>query len=279
MESIPQPLLPTAPAAPYIGGKRNLSRRIIDRQRDIPHTIYVEPFVGMGGIFLRRPWRSPSEVINDLSGDVSNLFRVLQRHYEALMDMLRWQLTCRADFERLRQAEPSTLTDLERAARFLYLQRTAYGGKVVGRNFGVSRGLPGRFDTAKLGPMLADIHERLSGVVVEQLPYADLVRRYDSPPTLFYFDPPYWGSEGDYGPIFSPAEFERLAELLRGVRGRWLMSINDTPGVRALFTSPGVDVEEVVVSYRISGEATQARELILAGVAASRSLKEALGGS
>lgn len=95
---------PAAPVAPYLGGKRNLARRIIERLQTIPHQCYAEPFVGMGGVFLRRPFRARAEVINDRSRDVATLFRVLQRHYTPFLDMLRWQLTSRADFEALAEA-------------------------------------------------------------------------------------------------------------------------------------------------------------------------------
>ena len=54
MESLMTDVQPVSPAAPYLGGKRNLARRIVAMLRDIPHRTYVEPFVGMGGIFLRR---------------------------------------------------------------------------------------------------------------------------------------------------------------------------------------------------------------------------------
>ncbi|MGH3267134.1 MAG: DNA adenine methylase, partial [Trebonia sp.] len=103
---------PAVPVAPYLGGKRNLARRVIERLRAIQHVTYVEPFVGMGGIFLRRLWRAQAEVINDISQDVTNLFRVLQRHYVPLMDMLRWQVASHAEFEHLAAAVPDTLTDL-----------------------------------------------------------------------------------------------------------------------------------------------------------------------
>jgi DNA adenine methylase len=182
------PLTPAAPAlpvAPYLGGKSRLAKRIVERLQAIPHDTYIEPFVGMGSVFLRRPFRAKAVVINDISGDVASLFRVLQRHYVALMDMLRWQITSRAEFERLIAANPDTLTDLERAARFLYLQRTAFGGKIAGRNFGVSVRRPGRFDVTKLGPVLEAVHERLAEVVIERLPYADLIQRYDRPGSLF----------------------------------------------------------------------------------------------
>lgn len=95
MEHFLTPAAPAMPPAPYLGGKRALARRIIERLAATPHRTYVEPFVGMGGVFLRRPFRAHAEVVNDVSADVSNLFRILQRHYVALMDLLRWQVTSR----------------------------------------------------------------------------------------------------------------------------------------------------------------------------------------
>ncbi|MCG5029634.1 hypothetical protein L0M97_13620, partial [[Ruminococcus] torques] len=78
-------------------------------------------------------------------------------------------LTSRAEFARLLAQRPETLTDLERAARFLYLQRLTFGGKVRGQSFGIDTKGPARFDTTKLGVTLEAIHERLSGVWIECL--------------------------------------------------------------------------------------------------------------
>jgi DNA adenine methylase len=71
-------IAPTRPAAGYVGGKRNLARRLVARINDVPHDCYVEGFVGMGGVFFRRDRRPPAEVINDLSEDVTTFFRILQ---------------------------------------------------------------------------------------------------------------------------------------------------------------------------------------------------------
>lgn len=246
------PARPAAPVAPWQGGKRNLARRIIDRLGAIPHQTYAEPFIGMGGVFFRRPFRARAEVINDLSRDVATLFRILQRHYVPFLEMIRWRLTSRAEFERLAAENPETLTDLERAARFLYLQRTAWGGKVTGQNFGVQADGPARFDVTRLGTILEAVHERLAGVVIECLPWDELLRRYDRPGTLFYLDPPYWGSEGDYGAgMFGRADFDRLAACLAGLKGRFVLSLNDHPGVREVFG--GFKLEEVETSYSIAG--------------------------
>src|SRR5262245_12391857 len=92
------PARPARPPAPWIGGKRNLADTVIACIEKVPHEIYAEPFVGMAGIFLRRPFKAQAEVINDINREVATLFRVLQRHYVPFMDMLKWQLTSRAEF-------------------------------------------------------------------------------------------------------------------------------------------------------------------------------------
>ncbi len=195
----PRSVQPTQTPAPYIGGKRKLAKRITAIIETIPHTTYAEVFLGMGGIFLKRRQAPKAEVINDLSGDVANLFRILQRHYPQFMDVLRFQITSRREFDRLSASDPATLTDLERAARFLYLQRVAFGGKVNGRNFGVDAGRGGRFNLTTLAPLFDEVHQRLAGVVIESLTWQKLIERYDRPETLFYLDPPYFGNETDYG--------------------------------------------------------------------------------
>ncbi|MAN10933.1 MAG: DNA methyltransferase [Sphingobium sp.] len=258
------PIAPVRPVAGYIGGKRALAKTLVPMIGATPHECYVEPFVGMGGVFFRRDRRPKAEVINDISADVANLFRLLQRHYQQLLDVLKWQIASRAEFERLLSVDPATLTDLERAARFLYLQRMAFGGKVMGRSFGTSTSGGARFDLSKLVPMLEDVHERLAGVAIERLPYHRLIPRYDRPHTLFYLDPPYWGCTDDYGcNVFSAADFERLSTLLKAVQGRFILSINDVPEIRELFS--WADIRSVGLNYRVSGKVTAASELIIVG--------------
>jgi DNA adenine methylase len=263
---------PVKPAAGYIGGKKQLAKAIVACIERIPHETYAEPFVGMGGVFLRRRRPAKGEIINDRSGDVATFFRILQRHYVPFMDLLKWQITGRQEFERLKASDPSTLTDLERAARFLYLQRTAFGGKVAGRNFGVDP-VRARFNVAKLAPMLDELHERLAGVTIECLPWPEFIARYDRPGTLFYLDPPYWGSEGDYGAgLFERSEYAHMAEVLRGLKGRFILSINDVPEIRKAFAGFALRPVRLIYSLSRSAAAHPARELII--TRRNRSAKE-----
>ena len=105
---------------------------------------------------------------------------------------------------------------------------------------------------------LADLHDRLCGVVIEQLGYADFIRRYDRPGMLFYLDPPYWGCEDDYGvEVFGRDDFARLAAQLGGIRGKFILSLNDTPGVRECFAQFRMVTADT--TYTVGGGAASKR--------------------
>ncbi|WP_294301867.1 DNA adenine methylase [uncultured Sphingomonas sp.] len=260
------------PPAPYLGGKRNLAKRLCAIIETVPHHSYIEPFVGMGGVFLRRSTPAAAEVINDLSGDVANLFRVVRRHYEPFVDEFRWLMASREEFDRQKQLDPRSLTDIERAVRFLYLQRLTFGGKVDGRTFGVRKDQSSRIQLSKLRADLRALSRRLERVTIEQLDYADLIRRYDSPKALFYLDPPYDETDG-YGLVFGRDRYVQLAEQLRGIRGSFLMSINATDFIRETFRD--FRIEEVETTWTVSAAGgSRVTELIIAGGAAAISALE-----
>lgn len=122
-----------SPIIPWLGGKRRLADIIIPR---FPaHTCYVEVFAGGAALyFLRTP--AKVEVINDVNGDVVNLYRVVQNHLEEFVRQFKWSLSSREIFKWLQDTPPETLTDIQRAARFFYLQQHCFGGKVEGQTWG-----------------------------------------------------------------------------------------------------------------------------------------------
>lgn len=270
------PLKPAIPVAPYIGGKSKLAQLIIEQIESVPHTTYAEAFIGMGGVFLRRPFYAKCEIINDFNRDVANLFRVLQTHYVPLLEYLKWQVTARDEFERLMKLDPTALTDIQRAARFLYLQKLAFGGKVTGRNFGMIYDGPARFDVTKLVPILEIVHDRLSRVIVECMDYKDFIKRYDRPETLFYLDPPYYGNEGDYGKdMFGREEFKAMASLLSDLKGMFILSLNDRPEVRQVFSE--YNIYPVSTTYTLAGAGSkkQVGEVLITNVKLKNMTKSA----
>lgn len=254
---------PLSGLAPWVGGKRHLARRLVARIEAIPHLCYAEPFIGMGGVFLRRASRVESEAINDWSRDVATLFRVVQRHPRSLFEEIGWRTASRDDFVRLAHADPEALTDIERAARFCFLQYNAYGGKPNCASFGRSALRRSRWDPARIEAHLREVSRRLAGVVIDRLPYDEFIRRWDRPTTLFYCDPPYWGCEDYYGKgLWGRDDFARLAASLQTIKGRFILSINDRAEIRELFSWAQISQEPV--TYKVAGT-KRVIELVISG--------------
>jgi len=264
MNTIDSVSVAPVPLAPWVGGKRNLARRLIARIEAIPHTLYAEPFIGMGGVFLRRPRPAKVEAINDKATEVANLFRVVRRHPAALAEELSCQLVSRAEFRRLLATPPETLTDIERAARFLLLQRLGYGGQPGTTSFPARRHTPDSLDASRLRSMIMAVHQRLARVTIEQLDWPQFLHAYDHPQALFYLDPPYWGCEDIYGPnLFTRADFAHLAEALAQLKGRFLLSLNNHPEIHRLFAQFRIDEERV--TYTVAGKPKAVVELVISG--------------
>jgi len=215
----------------YIGGKRALAKRVIALFPK--HTTYVEAFAGGAQVFFGKE-PSKVEVLNDRDGEIVNFFRICQTHYEELLRYLRFMLVSRTWFEILRATDPATLTDIQRAARTLYLLKGSFASLVVHPNYHWHVVQPPGFNPERLPELIENTHKRLARVQIECLPYEEVLKRYDRPTTLFYCDPPYWGKQL-YQYNFSKTDFEKLAERLGGIRGKFVLSLNDLPEVRALF--------------------------------------------
>jgi len=237
----------TKPIFPWIGGKRKLAENILPLFPD--HQCYVEPFCGAAAIyFMKRP--SDVEVLNDINGDIINLFRIVKYHLEELYKQFKWALTSRQNWEWLKATPVETLTDVQRAARFLYIQKLTFGAKADGQAFGTATTSRPRFNIFTLEQDLADAHFRLANTTIEHLNWRKVVKKYDKPHTLFYCDPPYWQTEG-YGVKFAWEQYEALAEAARSIQGSLILSINDHPDIRLLFKDfPAVEVE---YKYTVGG--------------------------
>ncbi|MEO4030675.1 DNA adenine methylase [Chromobacterium vaccinii] len=220
-----------SPIIPWIGGKRRLADRLLPLFP--PHSCYVEVFCGGAALFFLRPQPAACEIINDVNGDLVNLYRVVQHHLEEFVRQFKWALSSRQVFAWLQETRPETLTDIQRAARFFYLQQHAFGGKVAGQSFGTSTTAP-TVNLLRIEENLSAAHLRLAGVTVENLDWRRCIERNDREHAFFYLDPPYWQTEG-YGVPFPFGEYEAMAEIMRSVRGRVMVSINDHPDIRRAF--------------------------------------------
>lgn len=246
------------PIIPWIGGKRRLADRIIPQFP--PHKCYVEVFAGGAALYFMRP-PADVEVLNDVNGELINLYRIVQNHLEEFVRQFKWALSSREVFKWLQDTPPETLTDIQRAARFFYLQQQAFGGKVDGQSWGTATTAP-PVNFMRIEENLSAAHLRLSGAYIENLDWFKCMERYDRPHTLFYLDPPYWQTAG-YGVEFEFEQYEKMAELMGRLQGRAILSLNDHPDIRRVFSA--FQMESTGIQYIVGGggRAADRRELII----------------
>lgn len=247
-----------APIIPWLGGKRRLADRILPLFPK--HSCYVEPFAGGAALLFARPEPAKVEVLNDINGELVNLYRVVQHHPEEFVRQFKWALTSRQVFAWLKETRPETLTDIQRAARFYYLQQNCFSGKIEGQTFGTATTAPPGLNLMRLEESLSAAHLRLASAYIEHLSWRDCVKRYDRAHTLFYLDPPYWGTAG-YGVEFGLPEYEALADAMRTMRGKALLSINDHPKMREVFA--GFRTRALDTRHIVSGGAGVPRRELL----------------
>ncbi len=246
-----------SPIIPWIGGKRRLAKRILPLFP--PHTCYVEPFAGAAALFfMKEP--SKVEVLNDVNGDLVNLYRVVQNHLEEFIRQFKWALSSRTIFEWEKMKHPDTLTDIQQAARFYYLQKLTFGGSAQSKSFGYATTAPPKLNLLRIEEDLSQAHLRLTRATIEHLDWIDVIRRYDRPHTLFYCDPPYWGTAG-YGVEFPLDEYRKLADCARDVSGKMIISVNDIPEMREAFD--GFPFESVPIGYTAGTGVAKRSELII----------------
>ena len=235
------------PIVPWIGGKRRLAKHILPLFPE--HECYVEPFAGGAALFFMKE-QSDVEVLNDINSDLVNLYRVVQHHLEEFVKQYKWALISRQMYAWLKMTRVEPLTDIQRAARFYYLQKMGFGGKVSGQTFGTATTTPPRFNLNRIEEELSIAHLRLSRTYVEHLPWVDCVTKYDRSHSLFYCAPPYWGTEG-YGVDFGLEQYAVMADLARSIKGKMIISVNDIPEMHQVFC--GLKVQRVEISYSVGG--------------------------
>ncbi len=243
----------------YIGGKSKLSKTIIGMMPE--HKAYCEVFAGAGWVFFRKE-PSKYEVINDLDGELVCFYRVLQNHLEEFLRQFKWLLSSREWFKDWQcQQAAGGLTDIQQAARYYYLQRHSFGGRVRSRTFGAGPLHSPRINLLRIEEELSEVHLRLAGVVIENLPWSDFIVRYDRDQTFFYLDPPYYKAPY-YNHNLGKEDYIEMATILGRLKSRFILSINDHPEMREVFEK--FKIKEVSLNYSVSAKkVTKGKELLI----------------
>ena len=196
------------------------------------HNIYIEVFGGAGSVLYQKE-PSKLEVFNDINSELINLHRSIRNNPQSLSMYLNDLFISREIFDDIRKRKMKPKNNIERAAFYFYQLTQSFGSK--GDSFAMA---------AKSGRKPKNIYrdfkkisDRLKYVTIENKSFFELIPLYDKDDAFFYVDPPYVSTESYYKNTggFGIKEHEQLAELLSKVKGKFLLSYNDSVVVRELY--------------------------------------------
>lgn len=231
------------PAIKWHGGKSRLAAKIIECfPNNYEELTYVEPFGGGASVLLKKN-PSVAEIYNDLNREIFNFFQVLRERGDELIRQLMLTPYNENEFDSLVEL-PRADDALENARRFYVRHRQSFGGR--GETFSytvhesvrcVARAVSDwRSSIEQNLPLLID---RLQNVQFLSRPAIDIIRRWDSPETLFYLDPPYVSStrtsSTTYEVEMSDEEHLELAKVIRTCTGKVILSGYANPLYDELF--------------------------------------------
>lgn len=232
----------------YPGGKSRAVERILPQ---IPANIaeYRDPFVGGGSVYfgVRSLFKTRIRyVINDLNSDLSTFWRYVRDALDALVETItvfrdHYAGNGRELYEFLKD-EQNMRSDFDRAVRFFIMNRITFSGVMDAGGYS-QQSFDTRF-TASSIERLGNLHGALNGCEIANDDYEPMVRRAGENVFLF-LDPPYYSATesrlyGVRGELHTGFDHERFATVMRECPHRWLITYDDSPFVRDLFSFANV---------------------------------------
>jgi len=262
------------------GNKYMIRREILDWFPDDFH-VYVELFAGSGAIFFNlegkgskgtkgtkgskgsKGTKGEKNVLNDLDENVIRRFRLLKK--VSASDGFRKGLNTLGKLKSFYHEvqEKGNRASLEDKLLFEKIRTcNGFSGKPVSKPEEIYRS----YNPQSILKDLVAYQDMLAGVVLMNKDYEDVIDKYDAVDTFFFIDPPYEGTPKASGySIGSEAfDYNRLALVLRKVRGRFLLTLNDSPYIRSLFKGLKIVSLNVYTTWgNSSGGLDRRKELIL----------------
>ena len=194
-----------------------------------PHTTYVEPFLGSGAIFFNKAHVSKS-VLNDLDERTVERFRLLQK---APLDHRKY----RHDLTTVSKIRAFYLHHSRSVADRLFYERIVACNGFSGKPVSNAKNIYRKADPAKMLDLLEEYQTQLRNAVLTNVDYEQCIRQNDSATAFFFLDPPYENTVATYGYAqHTDFDFERLAQVLVKIKGKWLLTIDDSPRIRSMFS-------------------------------------------
>lgn len=242
---------PLKPPIARAGGKTQLAPKIINNAPR--HKTYVEPFVGGGAVYLKKPL-AQRNVINDKDKDVATVFKSLKQG----KGFKKCDMTpSKERFERIKKKKNKSACDVA------YLNKLSFGSGM--KTFATKKYKgKGHKETGVTyqNAHAEDYKEKLKSTTILNQDFARVMETYDSSSTFHYLDPPYVGTEKVYkeNKDISP---ERVCKVAKKMKGKVMISYNDHPEVRK--HCKGLKISKTNTRYTLSSNDNnkQAKEVLI----------------
>ena len=222
---------PLRPFFSRMGGKSKIANNLISHFPDPnSYTTYVEPFIGAGNIFFRKPYKSKIEVINDLDDMVYSIFQGVKREGQVIENLKPISYLSKEQFYKLRENASNWID-------YLFLIKTSFFN--MGRSYDYPR--EGQ-DFILTNTDFIKLKNRLKDVKITHLDFQTLIKKYNKPTTFFYLDPPYEDSK-DYSNSVNP---EDVYNAVKTIKGKFMLSYNNSPLIRKLFKEYNIHTIETI---------------------------------
>lgn len=237
------------------GGKRLTCKRIVEMFPS--HVCFVEAFAGAAWVTFKKG-QSEVEVLNDIHSDLINFYQVIKtKPYQFLLE-LQWELCSRQLFMKYKNQleNPEGLSDVERAKNFFYILKTSFAGMM--ETYGYAKTARPGLNLVDIEEIVLKVHERLKRVNIESLDWRKLIPKYDSPNTLFFFDPPYRCKSAGrmYIQSFSDDDFCAFKDTLNALKGKFILTLNKDEFICELFKD--FSIEELETRYSMNANLNKA---------------------
>lgn len=235
------------PVFPYPGGKSKLLKSILPFIPCAEIRTYIEPFAGGLAVLLAHEEPFPREVVNDANAGLMAFYRMAALHPDALLTELSAVIAARRDFE-MEVRFPDSRTELGRAARWYWMTKQSFGAQ--GEHFGRGKDEFHGVDLEKDAPVIRRLSERLKSTIFRNTDACEVIREFDAPDTFFFLDPPYIECGDTAYDAFTEDDMNRLRETLVSSKGKWLLTCDDSPATRRVFS--GFRVRENLIRYSLA---------------------------
>jgi len=193
------------------------------------HDIFVDVFGGAGHIIYNKECKNNKvNIYNDINSDMTNLFLQFRDNTDEICKKLELTPYSRKLYEEYNTAYMNreiwnTKSNLEKSMIIYYLLKSSFNG-IIGNSVNNTA-----FSTAKKTAnsyyeSIKKIRNIYKNVVIENKDFRDVIKKYDSPTSVFYLDPPYFGTEYLYTSIFTEKDHLDLFEVLKSIKGKFILS-------------------------------------------------------